>query len=872
MEIFKTLGNCCLIVLASILPFGLSAQFSEDFTDEELLNAPTWIGNLEDFVINADLQLQLNAPAAGKSFIVTPSLVHSNASWEFSFRLDFNPSSQNYAKVYLMSDVDNLNNPTNGYFVMIGGSDDDISLYVLENGASTKLIDGEDGKLNSNGTSGKIKVTKDADGNWELLTAITETSTYIKEGEAIDNRNIAASYFGIYCEYTSTRSDKFFFDDINVTGDAFRDTSPPALVSIEATSPSQLLATFSEPIAHGTQPGSFEIKPAIGHPKNIVFKDDPAQLDLYFETTFTTGAEYLFTAIDIADTAQNVSPVLSLSFQHLIPASALFRDVVINEIMPDPTPIIGLPEAEFIEIYNQSNKSFDLAGWIIGDNTGSGKIRAGYILPGEYIILCGPPDSVSFAKFGKVIPVSGFPSLNNDSDLLHLKNPTNEIIDQLHYTKSWYKSSLRSDGGYSLEMIDPSNPCSSEDNWRASEHHDGGTPGRPNSVQGSKPDNTGPVLLSVYPERDLILLTFNEVLDPKSVENGEYILNNQIIEAEAQLDPAGSVITLALRSLLDEHTTYTIAVKGIKDCNGNFIDIEENSLSFALPVNSDSLDVIINEVLFNPNTGGADFVEIYNNSANYIDLKDWNLANIAIEKESGKPLIANRKIILDHHRLLAPKEFLVLTPDIADIYKNYPRAVESKMIQLGSFPSFPDDAGSVVILNEKNVVIDRFDYQEDFHSPIISESDGVSLERISYDAPTQAPHNWTSAASTAGFATPGRQNSHSRSMTGPNGTISINPKVIVPDNDGFQDFTTIQYVFPNKSYIGNVYVFDIEGNKVSTIAENQSFAAEGFFSWAGTNEKGDRLRLGIYMIFVEVFDFDGSIEVYKEAVAIGSKF
>src|SRR5690606_5758431 len=117
--------------------------------------------------------------------------------------------------------------------------------------------------------------------------------------------------------------------------------------------------------------------------------------------------------------------------------------------------------------------------------------------------------------------------------------------------------------------------------------------------------------------------------------------------------------------------------------------------------------IIINEVLFNPNTGGADFVEIYNNSEKYINLKGWMLANTAIEKESGKSLIANRKAILDYNHLFAPREFIVLTTDIADIHKHYPRSVGGKIIPMSSFPSFPDVEGTVVLLSEKNEVIDR---------------------------------------------------------------------------------------------------------------------------------------------------------------------
>src|SRR5690606_6965876 len=227
--------------------------------------------------------------------------------------------------------------------------------------------------------------------------------------------------------------------------------------------------------------------------------------------------------------------------------------------------------------------------------------------------------------------------------------------------------------------------------------------------------------------------------------------------------------------------------------------------------------------------GGVDFVEIFNKSDKYIDLKAWNLANVDIEKESGKPIIANRKIIRDENYLFAPGAFLVLTTDRANILKNYPRAVNNTIISMSSFPSYPDDEGSVVILNKDNRVVDRFDYHEAYHSSIISEQDGVSLERISYQGTTQNSNNWTSAASTVGFATPGETNSQSKTMDQLNGSINVSPKIIIPDNDGSRDFTTIAYSFGNNSYNGNIYVYDINGNKISTVAKDQSFSREGFF-------------------------------------------
>jgi hypothetical protein len=70
--------------------------------------------------VNANNQLQLAAPAAsGQSFLATESEIITQATWSFYVKLDFNPSSSNYADIYLVSDKENLTEPLNGYFVRI---------------------------------------------------------------------------------------------------------------------------------------------------------------------------------------------------------------------------------------------------------------------------------------------------------------------------------------------------------------------------------------------------------------------------------------------------------------------------------------------------------------------------------------------------------------------------------------------------------------------------------------------------------------------------------------------------------------------------------------------------------------------------------
>src|SRR5690348_12710603 len=94
-------------------------------------------------------------------------------------------------------------------------------------------------------------------------------------------------------------------------------------------------------------------------------------------------------------------------------------DVVITEIMADPTPMVGLPNAEYIEIKNISTTPFNLNGWKLSDASSTATITANFILqPDSIVILCSNSNVVLLSVFGRTIGLTGFPSLDNDGDLL----------------------------------------------------------------------------------------------------------------------------------------------------------------------------------------------------------------------------------------------------------------------------------------------------------------------------------------------------------------------------------------------------------------------------------------------------------------------
>lgn len=210
------------------------AQVADNFSDGDLTSNPTWLGHTDKFVITGG-QLQLVAPPlADISYLYVESHSIDQASWEFYCKLFFNPSSSNYARVYLVSDQADLSDALNGYYVMIGNTADEVSLYKQTGTTKTKIIDGGDGRLNLSAPEVRVKVTRDKSGSWKLYTDVGNTG-FVEEGSVTENTHIASAYAGVLCNYTSTRSDKFFFDDFVFSGDPYIPPPPPSFKDIIVT-------------------------------------------------------------------------------------------------------------------------------------------------------------------------------------------------------------------------------------------------------------------------------------------------------------------------------------------------------------------------------------------------------------------------------------------------------------------------------------------------------------------------------------------------------------------------------------------------------------------------------------------------------------
>ena len=68
--------------------------------------------------------------------------------------------------------------------------------------------------------------------------------------------------------------------------------------------------------------------------------------------------------------------------------------------------------------------------------------------------------------------------------------------------------------------------------------------------------------------------------------------------------------------------------------------------------------------------------------------------------------------------------------------------------------------------------------------------------------------------------------------------------------------------------MATILVMDPRGRVIKTIAENQLLGSEGFLTWDGINDYGQKARTGIYMVYVRIFDAKGKVRNYKKTCVL----
>ncbi len=511
--------------------------------------------------------------------------------------------------------------------------------------------------------------------------------------------------------------------------------------------------------------------------------------------------------------------------------------VVINEILPDPSPAIGLPESEFFELKNLSDSTVSLVNMIYEYGTRKIVFNKGSIQPNGFLIVCAEKDTLNFQAYGKTLGLTSFPTLSNDKGTMVLKNNKGTEFHRVSYDNNWYNDSVKKNGGWTLELIDPLSTCKPSQNYSASIDPSGGTPGKQNSVYLSNKTATPLQFVAASLKDSLtVLLTFNSALDSlQATLTNHYIINNGVGAPTSALPigPTFSTVEIKYSQFINRNKSYTVTADGLTDCGSNLLS--NQTQAFIYPAIAAKNDVLINEILFNPRSGGVDFVEVYNNSDKILDFKNLKIAAV-----NDKDSVIQIKNMSSSQLIFQPQTLWVLTTNPDTVKSQYFTAHPTNFIKVASMPSYNDDSGKAVVLNKDNTRIDQLNYDAKMHFTLLKDVEGISLERSSFTLATNAMGNFRSATASVGYATPADKNSQFLENTTATGEISLASQTFSPDNDGFEDVLRILFDLPQANYVANVTIYNDQGKLIKKLVQNQTLAAQGEWIWDGIDQ--DNIR------------------------------
>ena len=865
--ISRILIALCLLATTSY------SQIYEDFTDGDFTQNPTWSGDVSQFIVSSG-QLKLNSTGTDTSSLSFSSTALQGSEWHIWVKFSFNPTSGNYGRVYLGSNQSNLSGSLNGYFVQLGGvgSFDDIRLFRQDGLTAVQLMDGPDTTLSGSTNQIRLKVTCDAVGLWTVMADKLGGQNFELQGTVSDNTYSASSAFGIWCKYTGGNSTNFYFDDI-YTGPIIVDNTPPALVSALAVSANKLDLTFDEGVTalSAQEIANYTVNNSIGNPATATLDlSDVTLVHLTFANNFTSGTSYQVTATNIQDGTGNtiVNGTANFTFYHLKQ-----YDVVFNEIMPDPSPTQGLPEVEYIEIFNRTAYPISINNWTITAGSSVDVLPNAVIAPNAYLILLASSAYPNYIDKPNALEVTGlsYQALTNDGQTITLRDTAGNLIHSITYSIDWFNDGAKDEGGWSIEQIDAANPCGGITNWEASIDPAGGTPGVQNSVFAANPDNVIPDPIKVVlVDENTIKVFFDEPLDSLSALNASAYSVDNAIGQPASVSiayPEFNAVTLDFAQNFAVGTIYTLTIQNfIRDCVGNILD-QTVDLKFAVPQFPAANEVVLNELLSDPKDGGVDYTELYNRS-----MKVINLSDIYIARYDAENLPETWYQAAPDGYVLFPGEDVLVAEDIEVVKNQYSTPNPKAFVLPENLPDFNIDDGSCILGDSLGNIIDAFVYDSKMHFPLLKSTKGVSLERLNPERPTSDRGNWHSAAETVGFGTPAYQNSQFNENSTEGDFLTIAPPIFSPDNDGYQDILNITLKSDNPGNVATLQVFDAKGRLVKKLLENELLGTNDTFTWDGISDRGDKARIGVYILLTETFDTAGNKKKVKKTFVLGENF
>lgn len=551
--------------------------------------------------------------------------------------------------------------------------------------------------------------------------------------------------------------------------------------------------------------------------------------------------------------------------------------VRINEIMYAPSG--GIPE--WIEVMNTSADTADLAGWFLGNRSPSSRyeITDSLLLLAPYELFVIAKDTALLRtaygyREGRYIQVPSLPTFlwNNSADAVVLSDIRRRVIDSVFYSSAW-----GGNGGKSLERIDVLADPHDSTNWATSTDSLGATPARPNANVLLDHDLRAVRILAdtVAPGGDAHLrvvvrnvgrhtsstfaLRLYDDLNGDSSATPDELFHEQ--STTQPIVPRDSVVLDALWPAPSSGVHRLIA----------FVHYEpdqrqaNNTVFGSVRVGFGERSLAINEIMYAPLTGAAEYVELFNAGPDSVNVAQWKV------RDRRSSTGVNEFSLSSTSKIVRPGEYFVLASD-SSILRMTGVADERLMTILNvSSLSLNNEGDDVVLVDPSGFVIDSVTYAPSWHNPNVADHTGRSLEKINPALPSNDRRNWSTCARPAG-GTPGAQNSLHATVLPSRSKLTVSPNPFSPDGDGWEDFAIIQYELSIAVSLIRVRLYDVAGRRIRTLANSEPSGTRGSLVWDGLDDEQQKARVGVYIILLEAIDDAGGVlETVKGVVVLAAR-
>lgn len=789
-----------LLLLLVNLPLLVYSQFQEGFDGPDITSKNVWQGDLSDFIINEDGWLELVGDSVKSSSKLQVSLAFSDTMvWQFDVKMDFIPSNYNHIRFNLLTDRLSVVGIDETYYVQIGSNNKTISLRRLRETESTpkRYIEQELDILKTNNVKLRVKVTLENSKKWTL---------YVQEA--------GKSFFSSIGTFEQKLQSKQL--EYIKSGFDFHYSQKKRGHYIDNIEVSSQIIPHEEPNIPTESEVQFVDIEAINYTgAKLNFS---APIDINNANFYAEGEGFESKEIINRKKLYNANSVI-IDFPHELALNTpytFYWEGIVDQL--------GLPVKD-------GNVSVKLV------NEESGEEEETPETPEEQPeapIESYPEKAVRINEV--MADPKGLTALP-ETEYIELYNTCDSSIDlsswELHYGNNsvaltgieipaheWivlYRSGREIEAGNGQACPLNKFPSALANTGKELSLYDGSG----KQIDQYTYPKAKPACSWEYSEEGWHLST-----DPRGGTPGEANSGAKENEEEPEEEP-------------DEPEEETNPEPEIPEA-----------------LQPQPGDIIFNELLPEPFVDGSEYIELYNRSKQELSLKD---VCISTRKTDGS--LNTRYPLEAYPQTLQAGDYLLLTKSIEGVENFYSLPASLNWLEC-KLPVLSNTGSTVVLYREDGeIIIDEVSYSPKWHAPTVKNKKGVALERKDPDKDSQNADNWTSAASSAGFGTPGLENSQYLSEETETDSEEIDDPIYQPTGT-FQ----IPYRLNQSGYMARGWIFDLSGRKVALIADNILLGTQGYLEWNGKGRDGSPLNTGIYIIYLELWHPGGNVIRKKQVL------